>query len=271
MNKKGFATSTILYSLLALFLVSMSILILTLNNSASLTKSLNENTIQNIEYGAQDTNDIELQISELQKQIEDLKQNVINEIYPVGSIYISTTDDTIEKVQNRFGGKWEKYSEGTTLVGVGSYTTSDGNVVTYSNENKGGNNVVTLTKSNLPSHRHTYTPAGSISSTFTGTSVNTSSNGSHTHKLSENAMSWAKNPNGSNHYSYTGWSNHDRQYSDGVSATTPAGEHNHTVTAEGTVKSTFKGTASNTEYTGSGTSFNVQNPYTAVYMYKRVE
>ena len=29
---------------------------------------------------------------------------ILDKVYPVGSIYMSTTDDTIEKVQNKFGG-----------------------------------------------------------------------------------------------------------------------------------------------------------------------
>ena len=34
-----------------------------------------------------------------------------------GSIYITTTDDTVEKVQARYGGTWEKFAAGRTIVG----------------------------------------------------------------------------------------------------------------------------------------------------------
>ena len=44
-------------------------------------------------------------------------------IYPVGSVYISVTDDTVAKVQERFGGTWVVFGQGRTLVGV---DTSDG-------------------------------------------------------------------------------------------------------------------------------------------------
>lgn len=39
-------------------------------------------------------------------------------IYPVGSIYITTVDDTVEKVKARFGGTWAAFSTGRVLVGV---------------------------------------------------------------------------------------------------------------------------------------------------------
>ena len=45
--------------------------------------------------------------------------------------------------------------------------------------------------------------------------------------------------------------------------------HSHTVTAKGSVSSTFAGAASTTGSTGSGSAINIQNPYTVVYMYKR--
>ena len=41
---------------------------------------------------------------------------IFNRIYPIGSIYISTTDNTVEKVENRFGGTWVVYGSGRTLM-----------------------------------------------------------------------------------------------------------------------------------------------------------
>ena len=48
-----------------------------------------------------------------------------------------------------------------------------------------------------------------------------------------------------------------------------AGAHTHTLTAKGTVSSTFTGASATTSSVGSGSAINVQNPYTSVYMYKR--
>lgn len=45
--------------------------------------------------------------------------NIIDLIYPVGSIYISVTDSTKSAVESRFPGtKWDAFASGRTLVGV---------------------------------------------------------------------------------------------------------------------------------------------------------
>ncbi len=43
--------------------------------------------------------------SEFQTKIEN---NILDRTYPIGSIYMSTTDDTMDKVKERFGGTWVK-------------------------------------------------------------------------------------------------------------------------------------------------------------------
>lgn len=48
---------------------------------------------------------------------------VINRIYPVGSIYMSVTDSTVEAVQAKFGGTWVRFGAGRTLVGYDSTQT----------------------------------------------------------------------------------------------------------------------------------------------------
>ncbi len=75
----------------------------------------------------------------------NLKKEILNETYPVGSIYMSTEDDTIEKVQNKFGGTWVRYAEGRTLIGV------DDN---YKINSYGGAASIKLSTSNLPDHKH---------------------------------------------------------------------------------------------------------------------
>lgn len=294
-NKRGFATSTILFSLLSLFLIAISILLFTMNNSSSLNKSLNDNVVQNIEYGESNVNNIELQLSELQAQVDKLEQNVIDRIYPIGSIYMSTTESTVEQVQERFGGVWQAYSQGTALVGTGTYTDSNGVVTTYNSESTGGSNAVTLTTNNIPSHSHSYTPAGTIKSTFKGTSVATGGqSASHTHTVygvqsagttgvrlvmqndgnlvlynTSGSAIWAAGTGGQ------GTGTKYRYVTIGLDGTTsgPSSDHYHSVTAAGTVASTFTGVSSSTTKCTDcdGTSFSVQNPYTAVYIYKRVE
>ena len=148
MNKKGFATSTIVFALLSVFLISISILLVTITNTNRTKNALNEKVVSNIEYGNSSINDIEQRLAELENST--LK---IDDIYPVGSIYMSTEDDTIEKVQKRFGGTWEVYASGRTLVSAGTYTDSKGNIVTYKAGETGGN----ASASNIDiNHTHTY-------------------------------------------------------------------------------------------------------------------
>lgn len=271
-NKRGFATSTILFSLLSLFLIAISILLFTMNSSTNLNKSLNDKTVENIEYGSTNINNLEITIEELQSQVDNLKSEVIDQIYPVGSIYISATESTVEEVQARFGGTWIKYSEGTALVGIGTYTDKiSGNVTTYSKDATGGTDKVTLTTSNLPSHTHSFIPNGSITSEIDITSE-TSSAGSHTHTLTK-VLGWPTKGDGStSNYAYSGWASTTGVYSSSVSGTNSAGSHTHNVTVKGNVSSKWAPAKNqNTGSTGSGTSFSVQNPYTAVYIYKRTK
>ena len=105
-----------------------------------------------------------------------LKAEIVDIIYPVGSVYISTTDSTVAMVQEKFGGTWVRYGEDKTIVGYKSGT----NTVNAT----GGSKTVTLSTSNLPSHSHSITPSGTVTSTFTGKEISTNSTGSHSHTIS---------------------------------------------------------------------------------------
>ena len=162
-NNKGYASTIIMFSILTLFLISMLMLVKTMSNSSSLNKKITEKVVDNINYDASGT--VQDQIAELnttitsmQNQIDNIKGEVINEIYPVGSIYMSTEDDTVEKVQSKFGGTWEKYSQGRTLIGEGTGTDSNGLVQTFTNGSTGGEYTHTLNISEMPSHTHTQNP-----------------------------------------------------------------------------------------------------------------
>ena len=159
-NNKGYASTIIMFSILTLFLVSMLMLVKTMNNSSTLNKKITEKVVDNINYDASGTvqdqiAELKTTITSMQNQINNIKGEVINEIYPVGSIYMSTEDDTVEKVQNKFGGTWEKYAQGRTLIGEGTGTDSNGLVQTYTNGSTGGEYTHTLNISEMPSHTHT--------------------------------------------------------------------------------------------------------------------
>lgn len=48
-----------------------------------------------------------------------------------------------------------------------------------------------------------------------------------------------------------------------------AGAHTHSLTASGTVTSTFSGKTVTTSSNGSGSSIDIMNPYITVYMWRR--
>ena len=111
---------------------------------------------------------------ELKDTIGNMSNNIpgtpggLDKIYPVGSIYISTTLKTTEEVTAALGGgEWVSYGDGRVLRG----TTGEANQT-------GGNSDISLTTANLPSHSHPYKPAGKVTSKFTGTATNSGSTGS---------------------------------------------------------------------------------------------
>lgn len=72
--------------------------------------------------------------------------HILNLAYPVGSIYMSINNVNPSKF---FGGTWEAFAEGKTLIGVNSED-NDFNVP----EKTGGEKTHTLTTAEMPSHYH---------------------------------------------------------------------------------------------------------------------
>ena len=84
--------------------------------------------------------------SNIQVQLNELKTNIFNAVYPVGSIYMSVnpTDPS-----TYFGGTWVAWGNGRVPVGVDT-SQSEFN----SSEKTGGAKTHTLTTEQLPSHNH---------------------------------------------------------------------------------------------------------------------
>ena len=147
-NNKGYASTIIMFSVLALFLVSMLMLIQTMNNSKSLNKNITDKVTNSIDYSAGGS---------LQTEIELLKQqmsNLVDKMYPVGSIYMTTTYSEASQVHDAIGGEWEKYAQGRTIIGEGTGTDSNGLVQTFANGSTGGEYTHKLTVAEMPSHSH---------------------------------------------------------------------------------------------------------------------
>lgn len=84
-------------------------------------------------------------------EIKKPMSEVFDLIYPVGSIYINTNDVNPAVL---FGGTWERFAQGRTLVSIGSVRDDAGNVKTFEEGERGGEITHKLTTSELPAHSH---------------------------------------------------------------------------------------------------------------------
>ena len=113
-----------------------------------------------------------------------LKENFLNLVYPVGSIYWSSKNTNPGTL---FGGTWTQIKD-KFILAAGDY---------YSNGATGGAATVTLTVSNMPSHKHSFTPSGTVGShTHTGPS--------HTHSFTPSGTVSSHHHTGPSHsHSFT--------------------------------------------------------------------
>lgn len=119
------------------FNVPVSILSPTnLNNPA--TKEYVDDLTEVISLAVQDNTD---NIAALSNQISNIKSTIFDDIYPVGSIYMSVNNTN---PSNLFGGTWTQLKD-RFLLGAGS---------TYTNGSTGGSATQRLSAANLPSHTH---------------------------------------------------------------------------------------------------------------------
>lgn len=115
--------------------------------------------------------------------VEALVQDaILNQVYPLGSIYISVNPANPSTTLG--GGTWAAWGSGRVPVGVDA-SQSEFNAV----EETGGAKTVTLTVDQMPSHNHTQDAHGHVQAAHSHSishdhgSVNTTSNGVHSHTL----------------------------------------------------------------------------------------
>ena len=177
------------------------------------------------------TSEIEI----LTTEVNNLKSNSssVLDAYPVGSIYISTSSTNPGTI---FGGTWEAYGQGRTLVGVGTGTDSNSTSQSFDAGATGGTYTHTLTTEQLPIHSH------NLSGVVTGTGQTTAS--------------YVK-------FGYYG------SLSDSGNYYADADEHRQISLRKLTVLSSSTSGNKTTELTGSGSSHNIVQTYISTYMWKR--
>ena len=195
---------------------------------------------------------------------------LLNLVYPVGSIYWSSNDTDPGTL---FGGTWQQIKDRFVLAAGDSYT----------NGAIGGAATVTLTVSNMPSHTHSFTPSGTVSShTHTGPShshdlkdgtanVSTSTSTSITHYIRQ-YENYNGNRRAGNHLDAVTYDNRgtisitaSSRSSSTISGSTEAAGTGNT----GSTAPSFTGTAGNTDSSGSGSSFSILPPYVVKYCWER--
>ena len=209
---------------------------------------------------------------------------LLNLVYPVGSIYLSSKNTNPGTL---FGGTWVQIKDRFILTAGDS----------YSNGATGGAATVTLTVSNMPSHKHSFTPSGTVGShTHTGPSHShsftpsgeISTNGDHTHLIYFDlddsigtAKSFAVNQGISRYHELECTSkagSHKHDFTGTAGTTGAAGTGNTGATTPsftgtaGTTSATtpsFTGTAGYTSSSGCGSSFSILPPYIVKYCWER--
>ena len=233
--------------------------------------------------------------SQLTNLKNEVKTETLNEMYPVGSIYISTSISTASELEKTLGvGTWESYASGKTLVGVGTGTDSNSVSKTFKVNETGGEYTNNLTTSEMPSHSHSIPSlSGSTSSTGSGYSLShtcetktTSSSGSHNHRITIGVNQPGFGWNIPANYSYLVWSTGVKYTANAIANqngsawdTKNSGEHTHSyadcylngLSGVEAHTHTVSTTAATTGKVGGSKAHNNIQPYLAVYMYKRTK
>ena len=108
-------------------------------------------------------------MKDLTNSSEITEEERMLKIYPVGSIYVSINNTNPSEL---FGGTWEAYSQGRTLIGAGTGTDTNNTQKTFSVTETGGEYSHTLTINEMPSHSHSTTISAATSGSSSANSNN---------------------------------------------------------------------------------------------------
>ena len=188
-----------------------------------------------------------------------LSQEILNVIYPVGSVYLTIND---VNPQTLFGGTWVKCSGGFIYGSTGTGTSGDngnGSGTSVSSSGSGNTGSTALSVSQMPSHNHTITVnskslTGNLNSMYGSSGVSPLRDNCRVDGVFSRNGTTTKNTPG--YTAVKGYGLH-------IDAS-----HSHSVS---TNSSTTGGNSGNTTNTGSGKGHSHNIPYIAVYMWRRTK
>ena len=175
----------------------------------------------------------ELSLAELTEKVLNLENNFLDKTYPVGSIYITTTEDTVAKVQAKFGGTWIVFGSGRTLLSSTSDSEQIGGSSIASFTPTGTVGDTTLTVNQIPAHRHLLYGTKDVFS-----------------KYGDARSDIDSFLNGDSATVYTYWSNSGTKIARNTGFEGGSQSHTHS-------------------FIGNGITIDTVPPYITVYMYKR--
>ncbi len=218
-------------------------------------------------------------------------QNFLLKVYPVGSIYISYS---ATNPQTLFGGTWEVFGKGQTLVGIDTSSTEfktlgqTGGAKSISYTPAGTIGSTGLNINQIPSHTHSYDKvnANTGSHTLTIDEIPSHNHGGSTGISAVNISTqfgYASGTDGrfislANGNTYNGALNiiwNSSNHSHTISSQGGGGGHTHPISTTSTsTGAAGKGTTSDGHthsFTGTATTLNNLQPYITVYMWKRTK
>ena len=195
-----------------------------------------------------------------------LLAELMNEVYPVGSIYITA----VNKNPGTFlGGTWQQIASGRTLIGAGAGynvgNTGGSATISYTPSGSVGNHKLTL--SEIPTHKHNNTV--SISNASAGAHRHFVSSGSSDYKAlkADNYLAKSFDTESSVFDVYTlKGTNTDAT----IGRSSSAGAHSHNNTVSITNANAGESGNHNHGFTGSSATLNVMQPYLVVYYWQRI-
>lgn len=156
-NEKGSITLFVLIACIFIIAILLSVNIGMMSKKTSQSNQLDKVAKEYLQNETDIDNLYEKTVDEsgliTQSDIRELMNQLKLEMYPVGSIYISTND---KNPSEYIGGTWESYGEGRTIVGAGTGTDSNNVQKVFQINETGGEYQHTLTVNEMPSHNHGY-------------------------------------------------------------------------------------------------------------------